>query len=466
MNLRELIDQVEEDNQSRAKLEEKIEFLNEERKRLLFTVNEQKKLIEEMGERVSEEEDIPEDVNILKDLVKSQREELNQKDEQIAVFKESIMELTSQLSRISEEESNKIEYQKYQEAQEIIANFLQEQEDALAIIDELKSKIDFLEQNNEQEQLRVKLNTAYDEISQLKKANENLNSQTYYLQEELNQLEQKEQFDVKGSEELSETYEIVEKLTKENDDLKGQITYLEDELDRVNENLHKKVDNIELVEEFKGQFEKEKLLLLEKIEHYEQIISGLENSVEYRDNQIEDLKEKLQHQTETNQYLHTIIDSEQLEELTENLELHEEKMRVKEQLSEQPLAEIGLDQSKSICVENLPQQYQRLLIERMFQIMNEYNKERFVDTLIQDLYHKNPEIRRFAIKVLSRVKSTKVFNALIDLLYDDDWLVRFYLVKALGTFKDFEGVNEVMKAFLNDTDVDVRKAARKVLENE
>jgi chromosome segregation ATPase len=455
MDLKELIDRIEERNKTRAQLEKRIDFLTEERKRLQITINEQKKIIEELKNKVPKGDEIPEDIQILKDLVKSQREELNDKVEQIMILKESIIELTDELQQRNQILSEKGDIQELEEKQNKIDELLEEKENTIAEIESIKSELETLKENDQQEKLLVELSTANNKIEKLEQEKKNLNSQIYYLQEELEKKIQTDDSQVQIADELSEAYNRIENLKQENRVLKVQIGELEEELDNVNEKLHTKVDHIELVENFKDQFEKEKQLLNEKIEHYEQLISDLEESVEYKENEIIDLKQKVQQLSDINQK----------KQIPLRTQVDEEKIEVLKSFSEQNIGNLQHLQSKGICAENLPEKYQRLLIERMFTIMNEYNKERFVDILIQDLYHDNPEIKRFAIKVLSKIKTSKVFNALIDLLDDKDWLVRFYLVKALGNFKDFEGMNNVMKAFINDPDVDVRKAAHKFLEN-
>jgi chromosome segregation ATPase len=455
MDIRNLIDKVEEENKSRAQLEERIDFLDKERKRLRLVIREQKKEIEELNSNISEDQGTPEDLKILKDLVKSQREELKQKDDQVTVLKENIMELTSQLEDYNRQLSNKVEIREFETAQQRINQLLEEKENNQAQIETLRTKLSDLKENDQQEQLIVKLNTANEKIQQLEQQKKDLDDQVYYLQEQLEETNQNKDSQTSLADELSEAYATVETLKQENEDLKSKIVYLEEELDVMDEKYHKKINNIGLIDEFKGQFEKEKAVLVEKNQHYEQMISELEDTIENKDIIITQLQQKAG--------LNTSYSTEKSKKRAiEN----EETLNLLKQFSKQKQQEFETTKSKVICVENLPNQYQRLLIERMFDIMNKYNKERFVDTLIQDLYHEKAEIRRFAIKVLSKIKTTKVFNALIDLLYDKDWLVRFYLVKALGTFKEFEGTEEVMKAFLNDSDGDVRRAAREVLEHE
>ncbi len=455
MDLKDLIDRVEERNKTRAQLEERIDFLTEERKRLRFTINEQKKIIEELSNKIPKFEETPEDVQILKELVISQREELNEKEEQIVILRQSVMELTDQLQERDSMLSQKVNIQKLEEKQNTIAE-----------IESIKSELEYLKENDQQEHLLVKLNIANEKIEELEQEKKKLNSQVSYFQEELEKSKQSDGSQVQIADEFSEAYNRIENLKQENEDLKVQVVYLEEELDKVNEKLHKKVDHIELVEEFKDQFEKEKQILNDKIQHYEQLISGLENSVQYKENQIIELKQNIQKLTNINQDMQKSLGVQHFENISEPSEVDEEKIKILKTFPENNIQNLQNLQSKGICAENLPEIYQRLLIERMFSIMNEFNKERLIDLLIQDLYHDIPEIRRFTIKVLSKVKTIKVFNTLIDLLYDKDWLVRFYLVKALGNFRDFEGINDVMKAFLNDSDVDVRKAAKRILENE
>jgi HEAT repeat protein len=62
------------------------------------------------------------------------------------------------------------------------------------------------------------------------------------------------------------------------------------------------------------------------------------------------------------------------------------------------------------------------------------------------------------MSILCNVNNEKVNNAFANLIYDDNWLVRFYLVKIISKVRNPE-LKKLLKELTNDNDVDVREAA-------
>ena len=69
--------------------------------------------------------------------------------------------------------------------------------------------------------------------------------------------------------------------------------------------------------------------------------------------------------------------------------------------------------------------------------LDDNNKKAVINTLINDLNSKNNEVKRTAIRILSEIKDKKVYETFLELIHDDDWLIRYNLIKALSKF-DFE----------------------------
>ncbi|MFX1309957.1 MAG: hypothetical protein ACFE8C_09705, partial [Promethearchaeota archaeon] len=81
--LKDLIDSVEKETQSRAELEKTLESIKEEKNRLEFVVQEQATLIENFKSLMKDEDieqaKLPSEIDVLKDIISSQREELENK---------------------------------------------------------------------------------------------------------------------------------------------------------------------------------------------------------------------------------------------------------------------------------------------------------------------------------------------------------------------------------------------------
>ena len=80
-DLKDLIDSVEKETKSRAELEHIINSLKEEINRLEFTSKEQKLLIENLRSQMKDEDlehiKLPSEIDVLKDMITSQRKELD-----------------------------------------------------------------------------------------------------------------------------------------------------------------------------------------------------------------------------------------------------------------------------------------------------------------------------------------------------------------------------------------------------
>ncbi|MHA1293360.1 MAG: hypothetical protein ACTSQJ_11915, partial [Promethearchaeota archaeon] len=83
--IRNIIDTVEEENQTKAQMEQTIKFLKEEIGRLNFRLSEQKKLIQDQEKKLEKQEKVPPDVQLLKEMVLSQRQDLIKKDKDIDI---------------------------------------------------------------------------------------------------------------------------------------------------------------------------------------------------------------------------------------------------------------------------------------------------------------------------------------------------------------------------------------------
>ncbi|MFW9880883.1 MAG: HEAT repeat domain-containing protein, partial [Candidatus Thorarchaeota archaeon] len=106
------------------------------------------------------------------------------------------------------------------------------------------------------------------------------------------------------------------------------------------------------------------------------------------------------------------------------------------------------------------------LFYRIFNLLDNKQKLKVVNSLIQDLKNNNTEVKRNAIRILSILKNDTVYNAFLGMLNDKDWLVRYSAIKALSRFeKKSEELRPILKKFSKDRDVDVRELALRILED-
>ncbi|MFX1426431.1 MAG: HEAT repeat domain-containing protein, partial [Promethearchaeota archaeon] len=123
-----------------------------------------------------------------------------------------------------------------------------------------------------------------------------------------------------------------------------------------------------------------------------------------------------------------------------------------------------IDSSTSTIAYDFPNHFQFSLFKRMYKLLDDNNKEIVINTLINDLGSNNNDIKRNAIRILSEIKDKKIYQAFLKLIHDEDWLIRYNLIKALSKF-DFETeeFKELLKKLSKDLDVDVRELAIKML---
>ena len=95
-DLKDLIDSIEAKNDTQNELERTVDFLQEEVKRLNFTLKEQKILIGELNKKIAEggDVDVPGDVQLLKEMIMSQRQDLIKRDKDIEILQKQIEEIT------------------------------------------------------------------------------------------------------------------------------------------------------------------------------------------------------------------------------------------------------------------------------------------------------------------------------------------------------------------------------------
>ena len=464
--LKDLIDTIDSSNRAHSEISKMINFLKDEVQRLTFTISEQKKVIQNQAAKLSslEENNLPTDVAILKDIVVNQREELIKKDKDIEILKKTLEDITEELDeskQFNEEneeliyaqksivqltEENEILNQKVSKLQQIIAskNDVNSIDRDQQLIDAKKLLFQLTEENGIKS---VK-------IEALKAENQDLKSKF----EELSHLNQELTDNIKFSTEsnedlkhqLKEAQEKVEylgskfeKISIQRDDLVGvtknqnEITLLEDNIANLKEenlNLKNFIEtNTNLIENLEYQCE----MLSKELQEKEIILTEKELQ---NDNQVEELNQKLKKIENANN---------QLNELINQLRKKEEEIKISEKQSINIEGKMG---------QNVPPKLFRV----MYDLLENDNKIIIKDRLIQDLHSASREARTYAIKTLSSIQDKEVLNELKSMKSDDDWIVKLYLIKALSLF-DKEEVKETLEVLKKDKDADVRESADKLL---
>ncbi|MFX0178128.1 MAG: HEAT repeat domain-containing protein [Candidatus Hodarchaeota archaeon] len=476
--LKDLIDSLDSANRAHSDLETIIKYLKEEVQKLNFTIKEQKRIIQSQKVQLSnfEESAIPEDVQVLTELVVSQREEIVKKDKDVEILTQTIEEITAELENAQkfdedneelvysnkvivqlteENEMNRIKIydleEKIKELQEDIQSY--ENADVKSLnqqlidtkklifqlteenglnrvqIESLKAEVEDL--NSSLQESELNKNQYINELEQSNKEVENLRALYIEFKEKVDYLQNKLEETKKMHEIPKDSSKFNEKLLNletENKELKNII---ETNIDII-ENL--KDENIELKKTLEETIQMIKL----KDDNY------LEKNAE-NEKKLEDLNKKLRIIQTANK---------KLSDLIVQLKLKDDSL-IKQ--------EVPRFESHTIKAESRPIYIPPYLFHEMFKMLDKTKKEQIIDQLIQDLNENNIRDKRvYALKILSTIDKPRIFEAFKKLIKDKDWIIKLYIIKALHNFENPE-VENVLKELQKDSDVDVREAAGKLL---
>lgn len=426
-DLKDIINTVEEETKSLSELEATINSLKEEIIRLQSNIKEQEVLINEQSGSI-EKSNLPGEIEILKEIIISQRQDLVRKDEANENLNEKIDRLTTQFDTIR---SGTIEGQNNKDllgAQELILKLSEENEEYRNQIDDLKEQFEHknLEKTETWESSQIPSGEVEDVIN-LKTLNFHLMEENGLLRIEIESL--KSQMQEKINETNSEELQLAREKTNEANS---------EELQLANEKINALM--LEL-QDYDAQIN---YLQQQLKETPEPIIISTEDALQFAEirEEYDNIKNKLLKYQEENQRLNNIL-----------LELDHTHASPS-------------DQKRKIypVAFNFPREFQISLFMRMYNLLNDDNRNTVIDILINDLYGKNNDVKRAALKILCEIKDTKVYDAFFDLLNDKNWLIRYDIIKALTKF-GFESTEfkNSLKKLSKDRDVDVRELAIKVL---
>jgi len=279
-----------------------------------------------------------------------------------------------------------------------------------------------------------------------------------------------------STEELELANKKIEDLTSEIESLNAQMqerveAVSTEELELANKKIEDLTSEIESLNT-KTQ-ERVEAVSTEELELANRKIEALTSEIEDYDAQLKFLQREIEKPMEpaiisTEEALEFAEIRDQYENTkTELLKYQEENELLKKELSELEINNIELidiESSTNSIAYDFPEYFQISLFKRMYNLLDDNNKKNVINSLIKDLNNKNNQIRRSAIKLLSEIKDKRVYDTFLELIHDEDWLIRYNLIKALRKF-DFESeeFKMLLKKLLKDADVDVRELAAKML---
>ena len=402
-DLKDIIDTVEKETKSQAELEAIINSLNEEINKLKIIIKEQKMMINEQSGSISiDVSNIPSEVDVLKEMIISQRQELIKKDESNERLHDQIDDLVIKLENSGNGTFNEQINNDLVEAQELILAFTEESENFRNQIEELKRQIP--SEKSDFEATNQELLEENEEMVNIKRLNFQLMEENGLLRIKVESQKEKlqEKISRSNSEELALADQKIEALTLELEDYEAQVRYLQQKAGT-------------------------------------DVITPV--SLTYTTEEFNNLKGELSRYQNENKRLNNIL-----------LELdHSHTSHPSE------------NQYKSVIF-NFPTQFQIALFKRMYNLLDETNKRATVNALIKDLNNSNNEVKRAILKILGEIRHERVYDAFLDLLHDEDWVIRYNVIKALTKFGfDDEAFRDLLKKLTTDIDIDVRELAMKVL---
>ncbi|MHA1987767.1 MAG: HEAT repeat domain-containing protein [Promethearchaeota archaeon] len=400
-DFKDLINSVEKDTKTHAELEATINSLTEEINRLKAIISEQNSLIHNQTGS-STLSTVPGEIDILKDLINSQRQELTKKDESIEKLHDQIDGLTIKLEKSKDGTLTEQDNEDLIAAQELILAFTEENEELKNLVEELKSQT--IPEISEFDAANQELLEENEAMVNIKRLNFQLMEENGLLRVEVEslKLKLKEQIEELNSEELQVANMKIEALTLELDDYEAQIRYLQQKLEA-------------------------------------DVVTPV--SLTYTTDEFNKLKEELTRYQSENEMLSNNL-----------LELEHSKKGQQNETDPQSV------------VFNFPRKFQISLFKKMYLLLNDTDRREILDTLINNLNNSNNDVKRAVLKILCEMKDEKVYEVFFNLLHDEDWVVRYKGIKALTNFgfdnKDFK---VLLKKLTKDIDVDVRELAMKVL---
>lgn len=470
------IDTVNAESVSRNELKQTNHNLNDELDALQITINEPKLLIEDPMSFTKEVQDeLPSEIQILKEIIISQREDLSSQDNKIDQLNEKLDELKVESSDSQGKKSQEIIYD-----QSLGVQITNENEELKEKINNLQSQLEKFQSNKSKsdwdldEEVQIEDNA---HLVNLKQLNFQLMEENGLLRVEVESLKNGLQSGIglASSKELE-----LESANNKIEVIKTEIESLKTELENGIGSVRLKELELELannkIEDLKAEIESLKTELESGI--------GLESSeeLELATNKIEALKAEVDDYQAQVKYLQEINEGERYTQQTteenidefnklknEVVEYQKQNLVLNDMLIDLKEDDEDRESDEEIYISEaytIPKKIALSLFNRIYNLLNTQQKRIVKNILILDLTSDYLEVKRDTIKMLSQIKDIEIYNAFIDMIHDKDWIIRLYIIKALSTFENKqEELKILMKELSTDVDVDVRELAVKVLYN-
>lgn len=487
-DLKDKINSVENQDKTQSELEQTIKLLKDEISRLKFTIKEQKVLIQNQKEKTLKKMEVPEDIEILKDIIITQRQELNKKDKDIDILEQKIEEIIPNADTDTILRKEEIENEELINAKKMIIQLTEENE--LYQVNESNAKkiiSDLIEQND-------KLNSEYETLKEqgfLLKTRDTAPDLGPQNLEETNVADNKiNDLLVKVDDLIEETNQWKEDVVStelENENamnIKSDFNEFSNKIALLEEENKKLIRNLETANNISNR-------LVEEIDGYLIEISDLNNEIRDKNVKISALNEKsgslkrqnieLQERTLENLNKEDFTSSQKNIDLIQGNDLETIIENLKEEINKLNNEIVNLKEDKSIVSkrnnqklrlkQGAPNYYQIDLFMRLFQILDKDEKDILIESIIEDLIKlKDNEIKRYIIllliTILNDLRDDRIYKELLRLFRDDDWLIRLTLVKTLYR-TDNDGLIEIfkkpLKSLLDDVDLDVKEASEQIL---
>ena len=182
-DLKDLIDMAEEDEKTRAQLEENVETLKREIVKLNKKVKEKISLAKIDSVKPAEEFNESEELNVLKSLIASQKQELAGKIRETEVLQQKMEEINLELENVRDSFTDSVKDQVLIKTQNSLNNLIEDYGRLEGIINSLNEKISELEKEN-----KLLTESSTDLKSESSKV-EQLEAEIYGLKRQLNDFE-------------------------------------------------------------------------------------------------------------------------------------------------------------------------------------------------------------------------------------------------------------------------------------
>jgi len=267
-DIKDLIEMAEEDEKTRAQLEENVETLKREIVKLNKKLKEKTSLAKIDSVKPAEEFNESEEINILKGLIASQKQELAGKIREIEVLQRKMEEVNLELENVRDTFTDSVKDQVLIKTQNSLNNLIEDYGRLEGIINSLNEKISELEKENKL--LTESSTDLKSESSNVKQ----LETEIYGLKKQLNDFERSKKLlednihTLKSKQSsVAELEKAIESLENRNIELSEEKQQLKEEIKAAKTELFKFSKKEEKVSDLKNKIEelkKENINLKEK----------------------------------------------------------------------------------------------------------------------------------------------------------------------------------------------------------